>query len=439
MDPTAFACHVAAIPYPGRGHINPMFNFCYLLASMRDDVLITFVLTQEWLGFIGSDPKPPNLRFFSIPNVIPSELARAADFPGFWEAVMTKMEDPCERLLDRLKPPVTAIVADTFLFWAVGMGNRRNIQVASLWPMSVSEFYHLDNLIVQAQNSPTDMSEHSDLKENKQIFGRVKEAFSWIRKAQFLLLTSIYELEAQVIDAVKAKFSFPIYSLGPLIPYFKLGDSSIPLPSYQSNNSGCLEWLDSQRLASVLYISLGSFLSVSSAQMDEIAVGLQQSGVRFLWVVRGEAARIKDICGEMGMVVAWCDQLRVLSHDSVGGFWSHCGWNSVVEGVFSGLPFLTFPLVMDQHCNGKLIVEDWKIGWRVRRELGKEVLVKRDEIACLVKKFMDLESNEGNEMRRRARELQEICQQAITKGESSYSNLEAFARDIHNAATVEAG
>lgn len=161
MDPTAFACHVAAIPYPGRGHINPMFNFCYLLASMRDDVLITFVLTQEWLGFIGSDPKPPNLRFFSIPNVIPSELARAADFPGFWEAVMTKMEDPCERLLDRLKPPVTAIVADTFLSWAVGMGNRRNIQVASLWPMSVSEFYHLDNLIVQAQNSPTDMSEQS--------------------------------------------------------------------------------------------------------------------------------------------------------------------------------------------------------------------------------------------------------------------------------------
>ena len=158
MDPTASACHVAAIPYPGRGHINPMFNFCYLLASMRDDVLITFVLTQEWLGFIGSDPKPPNLRFFSIPNVIPSELARAADFPGFWEAVMTKMEDPCERLLDRLKPPVTAIVADTFLSWAVGMGNRRNIQVASLWPMSVSEFYHLDNLIVQAQNSPTDMS-----------------------------------------------------------------------------------------------------------------------------------------------------------------------------------------------------------------------------------------------------------------------------------------
>ena len=164
--------------------------------------------------------------------------------------------------------------------------------------------------------------------------------------------------------------------------------------------------------------------------MDEISVALQQSGVRFLWVVRGEAARIKDICGEMGMVVAWCDQLRVLSHDSVGGFWSHCGWNSVVEGVFSGLPFLTFPLVMDQHCNGKLIVEDWKIGWRVKREVGMETIAKRDEIAGLVKRFMDGEGEEGKEMRRRARELREICQLVIKKGGSSDTSLDAFVRDI---------
>ncbi|KAL6340359.1 hypothetical protein AAG906_005811 [Vitis piasezkii] len=403
MDPATSTCHVASISYPGRSHIKPMFGFYHLLTSRRDDVLITFVLTQEWQDFIGTDPKPSNL------------------------PVMTKMDDPCERLLDLLKPLVTVIVTDTF---CSGRWNGQSEEYSGrIFMADVGfEFYHLDNLIVQAQNSPTDMSEHSDLKENKQIFGQVKEAFSWIRKAQFLCHRCF-----------KGKILIPHLFSWTLIPYFKLGHSSIPLPSYQSNNSGCLEWLDSQRLSSVLYISLGSFLSVSSAQMDEIAVGLQQSGVRFLWVVRGEAARIKDICGEMGMVVAWCDQLRVLSHDSVGGFWSHCGWNSVVEGVFSGLPFLTFPIVMDQHCNGKLIVEDWKIGWRVRRELGKEVLVKRDEIACLVKKFMDLESNEGNEMRRRARELQEICQQAITKGESSYSNLEAFARDIHNAATVEAG
>ncbi|KAJ9687583.1 hypothetical protein PVL29_016175 [Vitis rotundifolia] len=69
---------------------------------------------QEHSMFLNRPQAPPNLHFFSIPNVIPSELVRAAVFPGFIEAVMTKMKDPCERLLDQLKLPATAIVADTF-------------------------------------------------------------------------------------------------------------------------------------------------------------------------------------------------------------------------------------------------------------------------------------------------------------------------------------
>ncbi|GLT26804.1 hypothetical protein SLA2020_018500 [Shorea laevis] len=70
-------CHLLALPYPGRGHINPMMNLCKLLCSKKPDVVITFVVTQEWYGFIGSDSKPANVRFCMLPNVIPSELARA--------------------------------------------------------------------------------------------------------------------------------------------------------------------------------------------------------------------------------------------------------------------------------------------------------------------------------------------------------------------------
>ena len=156
--------HVVAMPNPGRGHINPMMNLCKLLASRRDDhdVLITFVVTEEWLGLIGSDAAgmPDNIRFGTIPNVVPSERARGADLAGFFEAVMTKMEDPFERLLSRLEPPVTAILADTFLCWAVGVGNRRNIPVASFFPMSASVFSmfrHFD-LLVQNGHHPIDIS-----------------------------------------------------------------------------------------------------------------------------------------------------------------------------------------------------------------------------------------------------------------------------------------
>ncbi|KAL1065451.1 hypothetical protein V6Z11_D13G280900 [Gossypium hirsutum] len=110
---------LVAIPYPGRGHINPMMNLCKLLASRKHDLLITFVITEEWLGFIGSYTKPDNIHFASIPNVLPSELVRGADFPGFYEAVMTKMEAPFEELLDTLELPVTGIIADTELKWAI--------------------------------------------------------------------------------------------------------------------------------------------------------------------------------------------------------------------------------------------------------------------------------------------------------------------------------
>ena len=159
---SATQCHVVAMPYPGRGHINPMMNLCKTLASKNCNILVTFVVTEEWLGFIGSDPKPDNIRFGPIPNVIPSELVRAADFYSFAEAVMTKLEAPFVRFLDQLEPPVTVIMADTLLFWTVGVGNRRNIPVASFWPMSQSMFtivQHVD-LIVKNGHFPADPGEY---------------------------------------------------------------------------------------------------------------------------------------------------------------------------------------------------------------------------------------------------------------------------------------
>ena len=109
MDPTKTeqpeptVCHVVAMPYPGRSHINAMMNLCKLLASKTADILISFVVTEEWLGFISSELKPlAQIRFATVPNCIPSEVGRGKDFPGFLKAVNTKMEVHFEELLDRL-------------------------------------------------------------------------------------------------------------------------------------------------------------------------------------------------------------------------------------------------------------------------------------------------------------------------------------------------
>ena len=257
---------------------------------------------------------------------------------------------------------------------------------------------------------------------------RALECVSLVSKGQYLLFTTFHELEAQAIDALKANFPFPVYPIGPAIPYLELeNNSSI------TNDSNCVnyfQWLDCQPPSSVLYISMGSFLSVSNAQMDEIVGGVRDSGVRCLWVSRGEIGRFNDVFDDMSLVVPWCDQLKVLCHSSIGGFWTHCGLNSTLEAIFAGVPMLTFPIVWDQILNSKQIVEDWKIGWRAKKGVGAGNFVTRGEISELVRRFMDQKSEQGNEMRKRAKELQETSRQAIAKGGSSETNLNAFIRNI---------
>ncbi|KAJ0084459.1 hypothetical protein Patl1_31019 [Pistacia atlantica] len=444
-------CHVLALPYPGRGHINPMMNLCKLLVARQPHILITFVVTEEWLGFIRSETKPENVRFATVPNVIPSELDRAKDFPGFLEAVSTKMEAPFEKLLDELEFPVFAIVADSYMRWAVDVGNRRNIPVASLWPMSASVFsvFHHHELLLKNGHFPVELSERgeevadyipglpstrvADLPSalyggERQVLHRVLESVSGVSKAQYLFFTSVYKLEAQVIDKLRAEFPFPVYPVGPTIPYFQLTDDNSSLTT-SLNGLNYLKWLDSQPSGSVLYFSLGSFLSVSSAQMDEIVAGVRNSGVRYFWVTRGDTSRFKDGGDDKGIAVPWCDQLRVLCHSSIGGFWTHCGWSSTLEGVYAGVPMLTFPIIADQVLNSKQIVEDWKIGWRVKKEVASESLVTREEISELVQRFMDRNSGEKKEMNKRARKLQEICEVAVAEGGSSITNIDAFLED----------
>lgn len=145
MEPVR-KCHVVALPYPGRGHVNPMMHLCKQLCAKKPDIVVTFVVTQEWAELLGPDPtRPTNISFAALPNVIPSEHGRAGDFPGFFQAVSTKLEAPFEELFGRLELEPSVIIADSFIKWLAGVGSRKNVPVASLWTMSASVFsvtYH---------------------------------------------------------------------------------------------------------------------------------------------------------------------------------------------------------------------------------------------------------------------------------------------------------
>lgn len=431
---------VVAVPYPGRGHINPMMNFCNLMASKTPDIQILVIVTQEWFGYLNSESdSSTRISFNTIPNVLPSEATRGTDLAGFLEALRTEMEGPIEKVLDTIQAPIDLIVADSFLGRAVDLGKRRNTQVASFWPASASTFlavHHYDLIQKLLAGSTEERIEIPGIPSirrvvlpgsfqpnNRLMADVVIKAISSATKSQCIVFRSLMELEAPAIQALKADLSCPIFTIGPAIPYFKTTHKTNTKPNY-------ISWLDSQRERSVLYISLGSVMTTTNSQMDDLAAGLEASGVPFLWVAKNQAFQFS---GKLGMVVSWCDQMRVLCHPSIGGFLMHCGWNSSIETAFAGVPALTFPLGFDQVMNSKIIVEDWGIGWRVKDRVDE--FVGREAILLSLKRFMNLKCSERMELDRISKEFQARLLESV-RDEGSLGDFDGFVSKMIRASEL---
>ncbi|KAI9084191.1 hypothetical protein K1719_033862 [Acacia pycnantha] len=130
--------------------------------------------------------------------------------------------------------------------------------------------------------------------------------------------------------------------------------------------------------------------------------------------------------GEKGKIVNWCSQVEVLSHRAVGCFVTHCGWNSTIESLVSGIPMVGFPQWTDQVTNAKLIEDMWKTGTRVR--VNDEGVAESEEIRrCL---DVVLNGETSVKMRSNAEKWKELAREAVKEGGSSHENLRAFVNDF---------
>lgn len=226
-------------------------------------------------------------------------------------------------------------------------------------------------------------------------------------------------LEPSSLTQIHDHYQVPIFTIGPL-------HKIIPTPStsYLEEDVSCISWLDKQAPKSVIYVSLGSLAHVDEKVSAEMAWGLANSNQPFIWVVRPgsvcafewieflEEGLLTELKGR-GLIVKWAPQKDVLAHFAVGGFWSHCGWNSTLEGVSEGVPLLCLPLHIDQRLNARYLSYVWK--------MGVELIVERKEIECAIRRV--LVSKEGEEMRQRAIEIQEKVNAAVNDGGSSQNSI----------------
>ncbi|KAL3533747.1 hypothetical protein ACH5RR_007268 [Cinchona calisaya] len=205
----------------------------------------------------------------------------------------------------------------------------------------------------------------------------------------------------------------------------------------------CLDWLDKQAPNSVIFVSFRSTTSLSDQEVEEIAIGLEKSEQKFIWVVRdahkgdvfdGEFRRARLPEGfeermEKGRIILrdWAPQLEILGHLSTGGFMSHCGWNSCIESITMGVPVAAWPMHSDQPRNALLLEKVLKIGlivsdWSRRVELVISVAVENA--------VRRLELAEGEEMRRRVGELSKVVRESVMDGGACRLEMDSFIAHI---------
>nr|UYE91546.1 putative glycosyltransferase [Anoectochilus roxburghii] len=198
----------------------------------------------------------------------------------------------------------------------------------------------------------------------------LKEAAEVDPKSYGMVMNTFYELESDYVNHLREVMRRKSWHVGPVSFYNKtIKEKSVrsgeqPL-AYAATE--CLKWLDGKPPGSVMYTCFGSLGFFTVMQLREMAVAFEEAGHPFIWVVQNEGdawmpegyeERIKG----RGMVIrGWAPQLLILNHTAVGGFMTHCGWNSSLEAICAGLPMVTWPLHSDQFNNEKLLVEVLKI------------------------------------------------------------------------------
>ncbi|KAI3838000.1 hypothetical protein MKW92_038647 [Papaver armeniacum] len=401
------------------------------------------------------------LRFPSVEAGLPEGCENVDSLPSremmsnFFKAT-SMLQEPLEQLLGELKPVPSCIISAMAFPWTAETARKLQIPrlvfhgtccFSLLCCHNILEYKVADSItsesdffIVPGLPDRIEITKAMLPGNLPQSSGDLKNIRDQINAAELTAHGVVY-----VEEYLKAKFG-KVWCIGPVSLCNKETLDKAERGNKASvDESHCLKWLDSKEPGSVLYVCLGSLCRLTTSEMIELGLGLEASKHPFIWVIRGGdkypdlekwllEEKFEERNKDRGLVIkGWAPQVLILSHKAIGGFLTHCGWNSVLEGVCAGVPMITWPMGAEQFFNEKLVVQVLGIGVKIddihASAATKPMEEHKKNLGKAVNRVMD-GGEEGEERRRKVRELGERAKKAMEDGGSSQLNMTLFIQDI---------
>ncbi|KAL6328638.1 hypothetical protein AAG906_003323 [Vitis piasezkii] len=402
------------IPFPIIGHLAPALEIAKLLTQRDPRFSVTIFIIKLPFGSIdGMDADSDSVRFVTLPRVeVSSGTTPSGLFLSeFVKAHIPLVRDAVHELTRSNQVRLAGFVVDMFCTHMIDVADEFGVPSYLFFTSSAAFLGFLLHLQFLHDYEGLDINEFKDSDAELEVpsFANSEsggtEMFLYhtrrFRQVKGILVNTFIELESHAIQSLSCSTVPVVYPVGPILNT-RMGSDGPP--------------------SSVVFLCFGSMGSFGADQIKEIAHALEHSGHRFLWSLRQPPPKGKMIpsdyenieqvlpegflhrTAKIGKVIGWAPQIAVLAHSAVGGFVSHCGWNSLLESIWYGVPVATWPIYGEQQINAFQMVKDLGLAVEIKIDYNKDrdYVVSAHEIENGLRNLM----NTNSEVRRKMKEMQ---------------------------------
>lgn len=461
--------HIVMFPWLAIGHLRPFLDLSKILAQKGHK--ISFVSTPRNIQRLQKIPSNLvhliDLVTFTLPeveNLSPHEES-SMDIPTskaqFLKIAFDLLKSDLLTFLENTKPKPDWILYDYASYWLPSLATELRISTAylSLFSAAFMAFLGPPSFLISGEDGRSKGEDYTvvpkwvpfesdvayrlhEIMKNVDGESGIESGTSdsvrfgvSIAECDLVLIRTSIEFEPEWFHLVCELYKKPVVPVG-LLPPCEIDNNNTEFND--DDEWGYVkEWLDKQKVSSVVYVALGSEAVLSQEEVSKLAHALERSGLPFFWVLReppwlgygsqlqllpdGFIERVKS----RGIVhVGWVPQVKILRHSAVGGFLTHCGWNSVIEALGCGRVLILFPVMNDQGINARFL-KGKKVGFEIPRD-EKDGTFTIESVADLLR--MAMVSQEGESVRNNAKEMMRLFGNGIRNDKY----IENFVSQLEN-------